>query len=264
MCTASAVRGQGKIMEREIICPSGLSGKIRPLKVSDQKLSVDPHLLKSGRLLSEWCRRCWLETTNPGPYTFDKEIDWSNLIQGDVFWTFLQIRMLTYGNVYEFVEPCTHCNKAIKWSFDLSTLSLKMLPEQSRFSFTANLPLETQLEDGRKVQFRLLLGKDDAKIQQLQDSRKLPRRYAATAQRLVSVENVPNDYWALVNFVEELDDGEAQLLEEKMELADCGVDTDIDVLCMNCGMDQVVVLPFQVGLFRRPPTNPSKKPTSNG
>jgi len=129
-------------------------------------------------------------------------------------------------------------------------LKMKKLPEHSYATFKNNEALITNLEDGREVQFRLLLTEDSKSIARLQESRDLPHQYAALAHRLIAVEGVDTDFPALVNFVENLDDNEADFLEQEMEKHDCGVDTDITITCKKCLYNQVVPLPFTANFFR--------------
>jgi hypothetical protein len=240
-------------MDSEITCPSGLKGEIRKLKVKDEAMFTDPRLIKSGRIISELCKRCWEKTLDIGPYDFpDGNVDWNQVLQGDAYWMFMQIRKASYGELYEFSDQCRNCRSRVEWSVNLDTdLVMKKLPEASEEAFKAGLPMETTLEDGRAVHFRLLLMNDNQAISNLKETRKLPWRYAAVAQRLLSVEGVGDTKFELIRFMEDLDAGEADLLEEKVEAADCGVDTDITITCDKCFYDQVITLPFEASFFRR-------------
>jgi hypothetical protein len=193
-----------------------------------------------------------VKTTNAGPYDFpDGQIDWGMLLQGDAFWQFLQVRKASYGSEYTFSEQCK-CGSRIDWTINLDEdLKFKPLPQSSADAFRAETPLETRLEDGRLVQFRLLLMNDNPRIMDLNKNRKIPWRYAAIAQRLVHVEGVEGGYFELVRFVEDMDAGEADLLEEKMEEQDCGADTNIQIVCDKCFFEQEVMLPFEASFFRR-------------
>lgn len=243
-------------METEVKCPSGLRGRVRAIKVKDEKVFTDAKLLKSGKLTQEVCKRCWLETLDPGPYDFqDGVVNWEKVLQGDAFHLFFQLRRLSYGNEYDFPVQCGNCYNTIRWKIDLDEdLRVKELPKESKEAMMSNNPLETKLDDGRIVQFRLLLLEDERKVSNLEKSRQLSRKHASIAARLISVENIEstgNQHFDLVRFVEELDAGEADLLQENMEALDCGIDTSIEIVCGNCLYSEVVDLPFDPSFFRR-------------
>jgi hypothetical protein len=241
-------------MEAEVKCPSGLEGTIRALKVKDEKLFTDTSLLKSGTLTPELCKRCWIETKDLGPYPFeDGSILWPEVLQGDTFWLFLQIRGITYGDDHEFSYQCDSCRSSNTHPVNLQKdLIQKPLPEASLEAYRDNTPLETTLEDGRGVKFRLLFAKDDKHIMRLQRSKDFSRRNAVIATRLLGVEGLEvRSPFDLQNFIEDLDSGEADLLEEKMEEQDCGVDTDLLVTCDRCFHEQVLMLPFEASFFQR-------------
>jgi len=84
-------------MSDVITCPSGLSGRIRGLKVREERILADRKLAKAGAQLDELLMSCWLETLDPGPY--EEPLDWSKVLQGDRFFVLLMIRVLYYGPV---------------------------------------------------------------------------------------------------------------------------------------------------------------------
>ena len=71
-------------MSEIITCPSGLTGRIRGMKVREERVLADRKLAKSGGQVDELLVSCWTETLDPGPYDFgDKVIDWGKVLQGD-------------------------------------------------------------------------------------------------------------------------------------------------------------------------------------
>ena len=62
-------------MSDTITCPSGLTGRIRGLKVREERILADRKLARSGGQVDRLLAACWEETLDPGPYDFgDKEI----------------------------------------------------------------------------------------------------------------------------------------------------------------------------------------------
>ena len=245
-------------METEVRCPSGMVGKIRAIKVKDEKLFRDAKLIKSGKVIYELCKSVWLELSDSGPYEFHGDrVDWKKLLQGDAFWVFLQARILGYGNDYEFSIPCKSCREPIDHELNLSEdLIRKDLSQEGHEHIKTGQPIQIAWESNegtRQIAFKLLRAEDDIRLRRLEDSRDMSQENALLALRLVSVEGVESDGrpFELIRFVEELDAGEADLLREQLEEYDCGVDTDVTLVCESCFYEQVVMLPFEESFFRK-------------
>src|SRR4051794_35511808 len=105
-------------MAETIKCPSGLTGRIRGMKVREERVLADRKLAKSGGQVDELLRSCWEEALDSGPYVFpDGKADWDKVLQGDRFFTLLMIRVLTYGPEYAFSVQCQSpaCRARIEW-----------------------------------------------------------------------------------------------------------------------------------------------------
>lgn len=246
-------------MSEPVVCPSGLEGEIRPIKVKDEKLYTDKRLIKSGRIITELCKRCWLKTTKPGPYpAAGLEIDWPNMLQGDIFAMFIAIRRASYGDIYPIEVPCQHCEGTIREDLDLSLLEMEELNEKSAAAFAdgQNFAIEY---DGRKVEFRLLVDSDTARSIKLQEVHELTPRRAMLAQRLVSVEGVEKRVMAMMEYVKEMAAADADDLLDALEEYDCGIDTLFAADCPDCGEETEFDLPIQAAFFRRKPTKEKTK-----
>ena len=57
-------------MSEIINCPSGLSGRIRGMKVREERILADRKLAKNGGQVDELLGACWEETLDAGPYDF--------------------------------------------------------------------------------------------------------------------------------------------------------------------------------------------------
>ena len=60
-------------MSHVITCPSGLTGRIRGMKVREERVLADRKLAKSGGQVDALLGACWEETLEPGPYDFGDE-----------------------------------------------------------------------------------------------------------------------------------------------------------------------------------------------
>jgi len=238
-------------MSEIITCPSGLTGRIRGMKVREERILADRKLAKAGGQVDELLASCWEETVDAGPYDFgDKEIDWGKVLQGDRFYALLQIRALTYGPEYAFAVTCQSdgCRARIEWELDLRDLPCRPLSEESRAAFTGGNRFETVLPDaGKRVWFRLLTGADERKLPQLRRSAGDQLLSAMLAFRVSEIEGVEARERRKV--IEELTMRDADFLVDEFDRVDCGVDTTIEIECPECFATQEVDLPFDRTFF---------------
>jgi len=154
-------------MSDVITCPSGLSGRIRGLKVREERILADRKLAKAGAQLDELLTSCWLETLDPGPY--EEPLDWSKVLQGDRFFVLLMVRALSYGPEYAFSVTCESrgCRGRIHWELDLTQLPVRPLSDESRARFLAGNVFETTLPGAlARATFHLATGADERRMAQ--------------------------------------------------------------------------------------------------
>lgn len=219
------------------------------MRVREERVLSDRKLAKAGSQLDELLTSCWEATVEAAPYDFgDKLIDWGSVLQGDRFFTLLNIRALTYGSDYGFSVSCRDCRARIEWEVDLRKLPVRPLSPESRAAFMAGNRFETTLPDaGKRVWFKLLTGDDERKLPALQ--RAAPDRLLSSvlAYRVLEVEGVDSkDKRA---FLEDLTLRDADFLVDEFDRVDCGVDTTIEVECPECREVQDVDLPFDSAFF---------------
>ena len=238
-------------MSEIITCPTGLTGRIRGMKVREERILADRKLAKAGGQVDELLAACWQETVEAGPYEFGEEdIDWGQVLQGDRFFALLKIRSLTYGADYAFAVACQNegCRARIEWEIDLGALPCRELSEESRAAFGDGNRFETVLPDaGKRVWFRLLTGADERKLPQLRRGAGDRLLSAMLAFRVVEVEGVePRERR---RFIEDLTMRDADFLVDEFDRVDCGVDTTIEIECPECFATQEVDLPFDRTFF---------------
>lgn len=238
-------------MSETITCPSGLTGRIRGMKVREERILTDRKLAKSGEQVDRLLAACWEETLDPGPYDFgEKEIDWSRVLQGDRFFVLLQLRALTYGPEYAFAVPCQNdaCRSRIEWELNLHDLPVRSLSPESRDAFVKGNRFECILPDSQvKVWFRLLTGADERRLPQVRRNARDRILSAMLAMRVVEIEGV--EPRRKRQFIEELSLRDADLLVDEFDRVDCGVETDIEIECPECFTVQELELPFEKTFF---------------
>lgn len=233
-----------------ITCPSGLSVRIRGMKVREERILTDRKLAKSGSQVDQLLAACCEEALEPGPYVIGEhgKLDWGKVLQGDRFYALLQIRTLTYGPKYAFAVHCKHCRDRIDWEFNLTDLPVRPLSEESRAAFLAGNRFETKLpKSGKRLWFRLLIGDEERKLPTIQRNNPERALSAGLAFRIVEIEGAETRDKR--KFLDELEMPDADFLLSEFERVDCGIDTSIDVECQSCFATQEVELPFDIGFF---------------
>jgi len=238
-------------MGQVITCPSGLTGRIRGMKVKEERVLTDRKLARTGGQVDELLAACWEETLDPGPYDLGgRPLDWGKVLQGDRFFALLQVRAHTYGATYGFSVGCRadSCRAKIDWELDLASLPVRPLSDASRAAFLDGNRFEATLADaGKKVWFRLLTGDDERKLPAVQ--RASPERVLSSmlSYRVLEVDGVDPRHKRA--FLEDLSLRDADALLDELDRVDCGVDTTIEIECPTCLLTQDIELPFDRGFF---------------
>jgi hypothetical protein len=55
-----------------ITCPLGLQGRVRGMRVREERVLADRKLAKDGGQVDALLGACWEETLEPGPYAFSR------------------------------------------------------------------------------------------------------------------------------------------------------------------------------------------------
>lgn len=252
----------------EVRCPSGLTGRVRGMKVREERILADRKLAKMGGQVDRLLAACWEKTLDPGPYDFgDKDIDWGKVLQGDRFYALLQLRAATYGPIYAFQVGCQNaeCRAKIEWEVDVvEDLPVQLLEGENLERFRDGNVFETVLPDsGAVVRFRLLTGAEERKIPQLRKSAGDRVLSAMLALRIVEIEGV--EARRKRAFIDDLTMADATFLMAEFDRVDCGVDTSIEIECPHCYTVQTVDLPFDRTFFvpGRKTTRPGRTSSSS-
>ena len=238
-------------MSEIITCPSGLSGRVRGMKVREERILTDRKLAKSGGQMEELLAACWVETLDRGVYDFgERSVDWSRVLQGDRFYALLKIREATYGPAYAFSVSCPveACRTRIDWELDVNDLPVRPLSEESRAAFVAGNRFPMTLPDaGTRVWFKLFTGADERRLPALKKAAGDHFISAMLGMRLVEIQGV--DAKDKRRFLEDLSMRDADALVDAFDRADCGVDTALEVECPECFGRAEVELPFDATFF---------------
>lgn len=247
-------------MEMQVTCPSGLSGRVRGFKAKEANVLADKRAMKDGSAFDVLLRNCWLETVNPGPYSWLTKgeggsyppVDWSKALVCDRFWALLKIRQATYGKDYVFKVSCQNkpdCKTVIEWEIDLADLPVKELPKESRAQLLeGENSFEVILPDGKKCHFKLQTGAGEKLAIAAVNKHQADGVTAALNSRIVSIEGITGPRERLA-YLGELDMPQLIELVETFDSFDGGTETDIDIECPDCGLVQPVALPLGQEFF---------------
>ncbi len=234
-----------------IICPSGLAGNIRGLRVKDQDLLSDRRKIRQGGVMDLLLASCWLETTDPGPYKFEGAPEFLKVLQGDRMHIAMQLRKITYGNGFMVTLSCpsTECSgKKFDMELPLDEFPVKPYPEESIARWQEGKLFTTKLPSAGKIaSFKLFDGSDERNIAKIRERENTQLMSRLMRLRVKEVEGIgPAD---LPKFIEEMEYADVSHLQDAWEDVEGGVDTSFEVDCPVCGQGQEGDLPFDTNFF---------------
>lgn len=220
----------------EITCPSGMIVTVRELRVRDEDLLADTKSLKSGSATTDLLNAITVGLVDSGPYEFNPpdKIDWKAALQGDRLAVLLKIRIETFGSDFDVRTKCGRCGSKVHMGYDLNHLKLQELPKDSHeHARDPHSHIRTTLPKcGKKVEFKLLRGSDDAGMAKLQKHNKDSMSSSYFKYRLKAVEGLQEHEWK--GWLEDMSAQDASFLRSEFDRCDCGIDQSIELECENC------------------------------
>lgn len=237
-----------------VVCPSGLIGEVRALKVAEILAMQDPKSLRQGKVFNQLVASCWQTTIDPGPYHFDasQPPPWSHMLHCDKMVALRDIRALTGGSDYEFEMKCSHCEHRYVWVQPLHELKSKPLPQDTieRVRQRQNFFVDIS---GDRVEFRQLINADDEQLVRLTRDGASPTT-AGFICRIVQVtaQNgaVFSDAQEIGTWLSELDPISFDELETALDDTDGGLELRTEVECPSCAQTETVIVPLFQSISR--------------
>jgi hypothetical protein len=247
-------------MEREVVCPSGLTGVVRGLRGKQVNLFTTPKPLHRGELVTTILNDCWLETTDFGPYAEleggSDAFSWIKALTGDRYVAAIGVRIASYGPVCEWEEECQNlrCEQGrFPASVNLEEdLHIQELSPSSRAKFISGEPFEMELPvSGKTVKYKLQTGEDEARISKLiRNPEENVEENTVTISLAVGIQEIEgvhvNDK---IKWLENADGGDILHMLEQLNEVECGVETAIELTCRFCRRSQEVELPLGAEAF---------------
>lgn len=214
----------------EVTCPSGAKLRIRGMKGKELRLFQDKKGARDGATLDRILDACVEEVLDPGPYKLDENarLSWNDVLLGDEFFVFVEIRRATFGDEYSFKVKCPDCGYRFEWMINLGDLPIKKLSDAAAGAMRAGRLLETSLTDGRRVCFRLSTGKDEREVLKLKTSENPMVSMLANVIESIGDER---DKTKIRRELEEAPLGDLMTIRKLFDKSDCGVETTIEIKC---------------------------------
>jgi len=219
--------------------------KIRMLKVSDTKLIYNdaiPHYERINKLIE----RCILDFNMPI----------SEMVISDKFYLLIQVRSLSYGNIYKYKLTCPQCRAVNNVEKDLNELEVSSVEDiQKRYPFV--LPIAK-----RKVFIKHMTVADEAssnsylnnvKLRASRENKKVGDEeliaYTLACQ-IEEIEGVGSDTGPKLEYINNMVNLDYEALQKFIKSKEFGVNMDLIHNCTKCGQDIEYQLPFDIEFFR--------------
>jgi len=229
--------------EIDVVLPSGLSAMMRRMKVREQNVLADLRNTRNSQPLMKVLEACFGKILDRGPYEAESKIDWTRVLIGDHFSAVLQLLSVTYPGAYQFSVQCGNeqCNATIHWEIEPLQLPVKKMSKKTQQRFIESNRFETSLA-GKKIVFQLL--RTDAMDKFVRLRKYTPDEMISRQMEMAIVEVEGVGRRDIHDWIVDLDADEAQGLREAMEEVGCGIETTIEVRCVECFREQEVEIPF--------------------
>lgn len=218
--------------------PAGHKVEMRKLTVAEEDILTDIKLSKQGKSLDTLLAAC-----------VKSEMPLKKMLIGDRVFLIIKLRAMSKGNIYEARLKCD-CSEAFPEDIDLEKLKIQKLnkdnveiDDKGRYVFwTDPLPVSK-----KKFKLRLLIGDDEDRLTELR--KEYPKEFMSRLLLLRIVE-IEGEKMINIKMIKELDSMDSQFLRETYDDHDCGIDTEIEVMCPDCYTELITNLPIdQVGFF---------------
>lgn len=246
--------------------------QVRPMNIYTEKILSTMRLAKTGQALDMIFKYC-VRFPN-------EDFDPINLLVGDSTFLLFYLRGITFGNLYEFTIKCTDedCGANQKRVFDLNQLADTIKSPRADIGdepFPVRLPyLSGIIGKDFIVKVRLLRRYDlttitaDRKRRSAESTEvkldKITKRFRQT-QSVASLNDVieknlslviveamgSKDRFKIDKLVEKLHSSDTAAIRQYLDDISPGVDTNISIVCSECGNEMKVALPITESFFRR-------------
>ncbi len=237
--------------------PSGAKIEFRALTLKEENILASARGRKMESALDRVLSSCVIGIHDKGPYAeIGENPNWDKMLQGDRFVAMIRLRCISYrdGEEYSFMSQCPECGKRGEQSVNLTEeLTVRDLSDEVKATMADETPFKVEIA-GSNVTYSLSYGAHAKAFERLREQNPKRPMAAALRSRILEVDGVENR--DIMNWLDGekkgftgLTSDEAEDLRDAFDIADCGVDTEVELECPKCWAAFVINLPFDDGFF---------------
>jgi hypothetical protein len=202
------------------VLPGGMACALREMTGAEEDILTNARLMRQGEGINQILRNCLVSLGETTEVTLTDVLD---LLSGDRLFLLIKLRQVSLGDEVRMVLPCTNpaCLQDNHALVNLEDLEVTPYPPEREWTVT--LP-----GSGAVVAFGPLTGHHEKRLAVLQD----PSITQAMLMRLLTVNGQPPTKQTLTS----MSLGDRQALRQAMAAADGGIETLIELECVECGM----------------------------
>lgn len=241
----------------EVTLPSGISGRIREVKLGDLKVLVeDDSGGKPIDRLAAFFSGIWQETTDAGVYVWPKQnvigpdgsVNWVHALQGDTSALLLDARVATFGDDVYFNPTCENkrCNNSFSWRFKISDLKRSGLSQMAKKSIEEN-GIEKHFDftlpkSGVTIGWRCLTRGDQYRVEMASNGNEVSMGENGMLARIPYIPGADSS-GNRRRFVQSMGLWDAEVFKEEYEKHDIHNQDTVEIQCPKCKKRQSVAIP---------------------
>jgi len=203
--------------------PSGQEVELRELTGVEESLITNRRLMQNGEGVDKVLFNCIVRIGDREALTQE---DIMNLLSGDRMFVLVRLREISIGNEVELILTCPNANCGEEELVGVNIEELKVTPYGPEREHTIKLP-----RSGETVRYRLLDGKMERRLSDLQRQDKNMSIHAALLMRIIDVDGKPPTKMTTAQMVS----ADLNALRHDIQRHEGGIDTQVRANCPVCG-----------------------------
>lgn len=229
----------------EVVCPSGLSGTFRKMRLRDLSLFT-PQFARDGTAFWRLPEALWQETRDFGPYgSHGAKPRWPDVASADILAVWIRAIAVSYGVTQTFEYTCVDCKRMTEGEVDLSELDYRAMDAAAIAALQDARGIELRLSDGRAVRLQPPTGRHSARASVQAEDGTVPASVRALAALIVAMDGIDEPHpGAFLDACLDLEQYEGLQLAVRLDELCGGYQSDVVTACRGCGTEQRRALPL--------------------
>jgi hypothetical protein len=226
----------------EIVCPSGLRGRVRGMTVGDEDVlsKVTRTAVKGGKAsdaIYQIVQNCWVDVIDPGPYTDMTTLQINRLLSVDMQYALMQVRAASWGDMVNVEADCPHGHR-VSGDVPISGCDFRPPSPQALQAIRTDGAVDFKLPSiGRIVKFwPLTVGVEERATDAMEAMPNEPVSEALVA-RIAEIEGFDANLMDtetemdIRGWIKQMPSADAMALRRAMAEADGAIDTEVHIPC---------------------------------